>query len=353
MRSVKKLLHRFLPVLEFLKNRWKLALVLLGILGGGFFWYTSTQSGTDEVQEFVSPVRQNIIQTLEVSGVVDAKQKARLRFLGGGKVVYLGAKEGEWVKRGQTIATIDRAALEKQFQQQLNAYTRERNEFEDFRDEQKDVLLEKTDERARDNSQLFLNDSVLSLEQQAIALQNTSLYAPFEGLLTSAPTTTTGVQLAASDVFEIIQPSSLIFRAAVDEADIAQVLMDLPAELTLDAYPDDFIRTNVSYISFTSSESSSGTVFIVEFPLNQETFGNTFRLGMNGDIAIELDRSENVLTIPLDATRERDGKTFVDVRTTENGADTITEREITTGIITNELVEVVSGLSESDSVLLP
>ncbi len=335
---------------KLLKNYWKLIIVVLLVISGGFLWYSKSQSTKEAPLTFTTPVRQDIIKTLEVSGIVDAKKKARLRFLAGGKVVYLGATEGSWVKRGQTLATIDRANLEKQLQLQLNAYTRERNTFENYADSIKDKPLKTTEERAKQDTQLELNDSVLTVEQQAIAIQNTVLSAPFAGLLTTAPTTTSGVQLTSADYFEVVDPASLVFRAAVDEADISQVLLDLPARLILDAYPEKEISTKVSYIAYTSSESSTGTVFIVELPLGDITEANLLKLGMNGDIGIELSRSANALTIPLDASRERDGKTYVDVKTGEN---TTEEREITVGISTASLLEVISGLSESDQVLLP
>jgi RND family efflux transporter MFP subunit len=333
-----------------LKKYWKLLLVFIVVIGGGFLWYTNTQKAKEVTQTFVTPVRQDVVKTLEISGVVDAKKKARLRFLAGGKVVYVGAAEGEWVKRYQTVATIDRASLQKQLELQLNAYTRERNSFENFSDSQKDKALKTIEERAKQDTQLELNDSVLTVEQQAIALQNTVLSAPFAGILTVAPATSTGVQLTSADYFEIVDPSSLVFRAAVDEGDISQVVTDLSAKLILDAYPETEISTTVSYIAYTSSESSTGTVFIVEFPLGDVPDANKLKIGMNGDIGIELSRSNNTLTVPLDVTKERDGKTYVSVKTGEN---TTEEREIAVGLSTNQLVEVLSGLAEDDQVLLP
>lgn len=333
------------------KKRWKVLLVLLLLIGGVALWYVRSQANKEPELTFVTPIRQDIVESLDVSGTVDAKQKARLRFLAGGKITYVGAQEGSWVKRGQTLASIDQATLQKQLELQLNAYTRQRNSFENYQDSIKDVPLTTTQERAKDDTQLKLEDSVLSVEQQALAIQNTSLYAPFEGLLTVSPVTVAGVQVTSTEYFEIIQPTSLIFKAAVDEADIAQVTPDLPAVLILDAYPDKKITTKVQYIAYTSSESSTGTVFVVEFPLGDIPESNLLRLGMNGNIAIELKRANNALTIPLDATKERDGKTYVMVQAPDGS---VKEREIVTGITTTtNLIEVISGLSESDRVQLP
>jgi hypothetical protein len=71
---------------------------------------------------------------------------------------------------------------------------------------------------------------------------------------------------------------------------------------------------------------------------------------MNGDAEIKLATAENVLTIPFIATKQRDGKTYVDVQT---DTDEIEEKEITVGLETEDWVEVKSGLSEESLVVIP
>jgi macrolide-specific efflux system membrane fusion protein len=333
----------------FTQKRWKLLVVALVVVGIGFWIYQGQETADPELT-FVRPEQRELVAVLDVSGIVDAREKSRLRFMAGGKVVYLGAQEGDEVRRGQTLATIDRATLQKQLQQTLNAYQRERNSWDQFEDDFYDVTVDDEDRRARDNSQLRLNDSVLQVEQQTIAIQNTVLSAPFAGILTYSPTVVAGVTLSPSDYFEIVNPSSIYFRAAIDEADIAKIQLGQRALLVLDAFPDTTLAALVEKIAFTSSESATGTVFLVDFSLDLEETSLLLRLGMNGDIAIELDRRPSVLSIPINATRERDGVVFVDVRT---GEFTYEEREVRVGLSTEEWVEVLSGISESDEVFLP
>ena len=71
---------------------------------------------------------------------------------------------------------------------------------------------------------------------------------------------------------------------------------------------------------------------------------------MNGDASIKLAEKANALVIPIQSTREKDGKTLVDIQT-PNG--TIEERVITTGMETDEEIEVLTGLTEADQVVVP
>ena len=333
-----------------IRSRWKLVLVLLVIaVGIGYWQYQRVQAAKPHLT-FQKPQTQDLTKTLQVSGQIDAKQKATLRFAAGGKVVYLGAQSGDWVKKWQTIATIDRRTLQKQLQQDLNSYMRERWDWEETLDNSKDRTLPKTELREKDKEQWNLDDTVLDVEIRDIAIQNTVLSAPFDGILTESPTTVTGVTLNATDAFEIVDPMSLVFRAGVDEADIGLVKIGQPAEIELDAFPDEKIHTSVNSIEFKSSQSTSGTVFIVEFRIDQPDALQKLRLGMNGDVSIVIDTRQRVMTLPLDATRERDGKTLVDVRT---GESTYEEREIEVDLETEDTIEVIKGVSPNDEVLIP
>ncbi|MBU0974668.1 efflux RND transporter periplasmic adaptor subunit [Patescibacteria group bacterium] len=341
----------FNSVLSQIKKRWKLssiiAIVIILIL---VFVARSNATKNNDQLKFEHPVKDSITKMLEVSGHVDAKQKARLRFIAGGKVVYLGAQEGDIVKKWQTIATIDGASLAKTLQKDLNLYMKERWDWETTVDDIKDRPLETTEQRTVDKEQWDLNNTVIDVEIQDIAIKNTAIYAPFEGILTSSPTAVTGVQLLASDYFEIVNPESLIFRAAVDESDISFISEGQTANLVLDSYPNETIITTVSYVSFVSTETSSGTAFVIEFPLNKATDGNLLRIGMNGDIHIVLETKDDVLTIPTISITQRNDKTYVNVKTGENQAE---EREIKIGLETDDIIEILEGLTESDEIVVP
>jgi len=350
---MKKLKKFFTSLAKKLKQLWKTkrwwviggVVVLLLVVRQIF-----ARAQNQEQLTFISPTRENLTKTLEVSGVVDAKEKAVMRFLGGGKVVYLGAKEGDEVRKWQTIAQIDAASAAKSQEKAVNLYAKERLDWDQQLDDIKDRPIDKAEQRTVDKNQLDLNNTVIDIELAAITVSNTVMSSPIQGILVQSPTNVAGVQLAATDIFLIVNPNTLIIQALVDEADIASVQKDQSATVELDAYPDDPFDSTVNYIAFQSSESSSGTVFIVELPINEPDGLQKYRLGMNGDVTIVIEEKSDVLTIPLITTRERDGKTYIDVRTGDNTAE---EREIQVGLETEEQIEVLSGLSESDEIVLP
>lgn len=331
------------------KKRWKLLVILTLVIIGAGYYFNKSQASKQPKITTTTPAKRDLEKTLTVSGVVDAKQKAYIRFLAGGKVVYLGAKEGDSIKKGQTLASIDSQTLKKQLDSSLNTYLQERWGWENTLEANKDKTLDDTDQRAQDISQFELNKKVLQVEIQDIAIREASIYAPFAGILTFAPTTTVGTQLSATDFFEIVDPSSLIFRAQVDENDIASVSLNLPTTIELDSYPDKKIKSAINYISYVSAQTASGTVFLVEMSLDSADL-NTYRIGMNGDVTIILEKKSKVLSLPLEAIRERDGKTLVDILDDQQKPQ---EKSIKIGLETEDYVEVLEGLTENDLVVLP
>lgn len=297
---------------------------------------------------FTNPIIESIEETVEISGNVTARNQAKLKFLAGGKLTYLGVKEGDQVKKYQRIASIDARDLQKNLKSSLNSYLIERADLEEGRYDNKDVPM--TDSVIRSLSQLqwTMDNAVLNVELNDLAIRNSSLYSPFAGVVTFVPTNTAGMQVTATDAFEIVDPETIEFAGEVDEIDIGRIKEGQPVHVVLDAYLDettDSVVEQVSLKATSSTKSSGGTVFLVRARLPADYLH--FRLGMNGTMKIVTNKASNVLTIPLASVIERDGKRLVSVK---DGKKTV-EKEIQTGIESDERIEVVSGISESDQIV--
>ncbi|NCN03469.1 MAG: efflux RND transporter periplasmic adaptor subunit [Candidatus Pacebacteria bacterium] len=343
------ILNKLQSFFSLIKRKWKISLGIFIIILVVIGWQIN-QSNKDQSELTFEPVQKNsLTKTLNISGIIDAKEKANMRFLAGGKLVYLGVQEGEWVKKWQTIASIDKAALQKQLDQNLNSYMKERWDFEDTQDQYEYNVENLSTRKTIDKEQWDLENTVLTVEIKDIAIRESSIYAPFSGVLVKSPASVTGIQLLATDYFELVNPQTLIFRAEVDESDIGLLSINQQAKIELDAYDNEVIDTYLNYIAYSSSVNSTGTVFIVEFPIDSEDI-DKYRIGMNGDAKIILDSKDDILVIPFEATISRNDKTFVNVKSEDNKTE---EREIVLGLETDDYAEVVSGLEEGELILIP
>ena len=337
-------------VINFLKKRWKLILILVIVIGLALFFLNSSQQKNQIQYEEMTVERRYLVKTLELSGYLDAKEHANLSFIAGGRLVYLGAQEGDWVKKWQTIATIDVRDLQKTLNKTLNVYDTTRLNWEETERNDKDKAL--SEEEIRDNKQQqnTLENSVYDVELTSIAISNSVMSAPFEGILLSVPSNVTGVVLGPTSTFELVNPKTLIVRADVDEADVSLLMIGQKAELNFDAYPDEDTSTLVSFIALKSSQGSSGTVFKVELPMVGVETLSKYRLGMNADVYIELEKKENVLVLPIIAVETKDGQDMVKLKSEDKQG--YREQVVELGLETDEAVEILSGLNENDIVLI-
>ena len=68
------------------------------------------------VVETANVVRETIVESVSASGEIDADQKADLTFQEGGRLIWVGVKEGDEVRRGQALAKLDTTVLNSAYQ---------------------------------------------------------------------------------------------------------------------------------------------------------------------------------------------------------------------------------------------
>ena len=347
MKRVKTLL-KF--VTRVMKKWWWVLLILAGAIFFVVRWFMPDDSTTSIRTAQV--YRGDIREALEISGEIRAKEIAVLRFPMGGRLTYIGVQQGEPVRKWQTLASIDRRDLEKTLERSVNTFERQRLTNEQVNEDNKDIHGDNAIDRVIKQDSLTIQNAALDVELQNLALQNTSIWAPFDGILVRSPTNVPGTIVAGSDVFVVVNPNSLYFSADLDESDLGLVQEGQSAVIRLDAYPDNEIRSEIRSIAFESSQSSIGTVFAIEFPFSDEQtalqFESQFRIGMSGTVEIILEEKNDVLIVNESAVFRVGDQSFVTV--IRNGKQIEVEVEI--GIEGRREVEILSGLEEDDLVLL-
>lgn len=138
----------------------------------------------------------------------------------------------------------------------------------------------------------------------------------------------------------------LIVRTSVDETDIGAAKEGQSAEFYLDAFPKDKYVGRVLAISHESSLKDGVTVYDVKILPS----GNTaaLRSGMTADVRIITGTKLNALSIPKKAVKYKDGDALVSVKASP--ADKLAEKKITVGAANESTIEVLAGISDTDTV---
>ncbi len=91
---------------NFLKKKRTYIILLLVLLAGGYVWYLRSKAGQIEY-ETVTASKQDLLQTVEVTGEIKPAARVELSFRNSGKIAKINVKVGDEVKRNEVLAELE------------------------------------------------------------------------------------------------------------------------------------------------------------------------------------------------------------------------------------------------------
>jgi RND family efflux transporter MFP subunit len=322
---------------------WFVAAVALVALAAGIWWYVGRGAG----EATATAARGSIDVTIQTIGTLRASDPASARANEAGVVAQLGAAEGDDVQQGDILALLDRAPFERA----LNAAQRQLTDAEfALQVAERNAAGKPDDDQSRldtlnageavDTAQRAINDA-----QQA--LNDTAIVAPAAGVVLQLSIKVGDAVADEQLVATIGRAGAFEIVADVDELDLPNIAPGAGARFRLDAYPANEIAGVVNSTAPQARQQGGATVFATAIRFSVPP-GLDLRPGMNADVTIVTAERQNVLLIPQTALKTVGERSFVTV--VDGGKHT--EREVTLGYRGNGQVEVVSGLSEGERVML-
>ena len=299
-------------------------------------------------------IKHDLTDTLSLSGEVDAKEKADVKFQTSGLLTWVGVKEGDTVKKYQALASLDKRELTNSLNQYMNLFLKERWDFEQGVDDNKDWQTRGMTDAARDavkrtldKNQFDLNNAVLAFEAKNLAIKFATIFSPFEGIVTKVDVPQPGTNITpAGAVFSIVNPASLYFSATADQTEVPALQSGMTGTIMLDSFPEQEYKAQLERVGFVPKEGESGTVY--ELVINFDPGGTreAIKMGMTGDVNFILKENKNVLAIPEAYIIKIDGKHYVTML--DNGISK--KVEIIVGENVEGMVEIKEGLNENDVI---
>ena len=306
-----------LDKLQIIRRRLRLIIILTIIIiiaSAGYRYYFLPSKSNEEESSKVQ--RGSLEETLTISGELDADEKATLRFQTSGRLTWVGVKEGDYVKKYQSIASLDKREVEKNLKKELNDYMNERWDLEQTRRDYSGQAVTDDIKNILDKAQFDLDNTVLDVEIKDLAVEYSNLFTPIAGIVTlvEAPYPGTNITAATAE-FEIVNPHSIFFLATADQTEVIDLKEGMTGELVLDSYPEVTLTGTIENISFIPKTGETGTVYSVKFFFKPEYLDATqdlteitgelfnadyrYRVGMTGDLTFVTQEKQNAMYLPL------------------------------------------------------
>jgi len=311
------------------------------------------------------------------AGTVRARRRAQLSPEVGGRVVEISRREGEWVKPGEAIVSLDAATQRAQLllaQESLRATQAARREACIQRDRARRDLERKQELAARkivsedllDQLQSVFDASDASCKRAAaevdrasaqiaaaeVELEKMVIRAPFAGVIAEVAVevgewiTPSPPLLLAPAVVDIIDLSSLYVSAPMDEVDSASIHTGQHAKLTVDSYPDtQFDGTVVRVAPYVLDVEAQNRTVEIEVELVDAELASKLLPGTSADVEVALEAREGALRLPTSALLEGNR-----VLVANDGR--LEERPVEIGLKNWDYAEVKGGLEEGQRVVI-
>jgi HlyD family secretion protein len=329
-----------------------IALILLAVAGAVTFYVIKQQSGYTKVLT-AKVVRQELTTVVSGTGQIRPKTFVVLGATAMGRITHLYVKEGDHVKKGQLVATVENVQQTAQVVGQeaaiaaaktdINSYiAAEKTADANIEHAKADLEQKKLDwDRAQglykagimakqdfdakkaaydtdvatldqniaqlnqakaqtDSARGHLGTQVATLQANKNMLDLTNAIAPFDGIVTNQPvregeTVVEGIQNTSGSTFMTIADMSIITaEVKVDETDIVNVKIGQPADVTVDAVPGRVFKGHVTLVGDQALLRSTGVA------TSQSTSGT--EEAKDFKVVITLDQPDETLRPGLSTT---------------------------------------------------
>lgn len=295
------------------------------------------------------PVRTAPVQRADInlsilaSGTVTSDSEAKPAFKTGGVIARMLADEGDFVKKGQLLATLDLTEINAQVQQAEEAVGKSKRDLQRAQNLYADSVA--TLENVQDVT-TGLTVAEQNLRMAEFNRSYSEIRAPISGKVIKKLVNQGEIVGPGMPAFFILgnASSDWVVKSGLSDRDWARVKLGDRAVVRFDAYPGQDFEAKITQLADTGNPGS-GT-FDVELSLSQ----NPARLaaGLIASVEIFPKKMEGQTVIPLDALLETEGAA-AKIFTIKNGQAQAVPVQV--AFLHRDLVVIASGLDGVETVV--
>lgn len=356
-------------------KRWIGIALLLLLIGAGAWWFFSAE----RLEVRVKPVERGTVEetvTNSKAGTLRTRLRSRISAETGGRVTHIHHREGEAVKAGALLVTLNdtshRARMQlseavlgtsvaRHKQACLNRDLAKRDLDRAFELRRNQVTSEESHDRfqvAYRSAEASCTAAAAEIERAQAEvraakaeLEKTAIRAPFDGVVAEVNSevgewvTPSPPLLSSPSVVDLIDPASLYVSAPMDEVDSNRIRVGQVVRITVDSHPNEVFPGHVTRVApYVLDVEAQNRTIEVEVAFDAKPESETMMVGTSADIEVTLATHEDVLRIPT-ATLLQGGRVLVLV----DGV--LEERAVSVGLRNWDYVEIASGLSADELVV--
>ena len=331
-------------------HKWIVIFLVVITCFGGYYYMAQKENTT--AQNVIPTTTTAKVGNIEVlvsgTGQVHAANQVDLKpqVAGDGlDIANIAVKNDQTVKKGDLIATLDMTEIQKTIRDAKLAV--ESAELKVKQSERQYDTKTADDKYARQLQKNELKQSQNALSNAYDDLLDYYIRAPFDGIVTALDFSA-GDSISRDEILASVITENVQVTISLNEVDAAKVKENNTATLSFDALDGVTAQGTVSKVDTIGVVDSGVVTYDVEITFISPS--ELLKPGMSASADIEIEKTENVLVIPAEAIKkDTSGEEYVQV---QNTAGMLQRKTVVTGATDDVMVEVISGLSEGEEIVI-
>lgn len=229
-----------------------------------------------------------------------------------------------------------------------DAYKKSENDFDrakqsfDMAQKSYDTANGKSIPELQDLAEKQLNQAQVAYDIAASNLNKLTLTSPVDGIITAKNFDANEMVSQQQPAFVISSPNTLQVDLNITQGDLSKFSVGKEVDVKI---AKKAIKGIIKYVPTVVEEKTS--LYNVQIVIDNSV--ENFKAGMSVDVEISVEKQDNTITTSKKAVFEEDGKKYVYIVNSENKA---VKTEVTTGIETSKVIEIKSGITKEDTVII-
>ena len=366
-----------------MNKRIKYIIIILLAIVGGFLFYKNVYI-VKTTYKTLSPKVANLDIKVFGIGNVSAKDIYSITAQTGGKIISILTDEGQWVKKGDLLITIDPVDMPELVEEMLISVEKTKSELKALIKESESLNAQKElalitykryeklvkqsfvsksefDKAKTDLNALTaqLEATLVRIESSKIEVQRTQknadslktklsrfqIYAPVDGYVISKSAEVAQNVASSTTILKIVDPKTLWIKAYIDEKISGDIKVGQKAEITLRSQSNKQFTGSVKRIVAQSDAVTQEREINVAF----DELPIPFYINEQARVTINAKTISNAITIPLNTLKVEDGK---------EGVWTLIDnkayfKELNIQAKGDNEAAIISGIKTEDIIIIP
>lgn len=242
-------------------------------------------------------------------------------------------------QENKKLADVNRASAKKQLERYRQLYEAGAVSADTY-----EQYVLKYEQAAAPVPEAQLAQAEAALATQETNLANHTVRAPFGGVVAKVSVDPGEMVTPTSQCVTLVDLSRVKVEVAVGEQEVNKIRPGQTCRVTVAAARSEPFPGTVTAVAPAADEKTKG--FTVEVTLDNPA--GILKQGMYAEVHLVTDTAEEVLTVPVEAVLNKDGRRVVFV--VEGGE--AKERTVTVGLTDGRLAEIKDGLKEGEQVVV-